>query len=166
MNDILTSDGKTIYIYRTSYDMRTGEPCEPTSDYLWGGTTGWIDDMTLPPYGWKHEFQRQRRLRKVDRRKAVVAASVLVRSGDRVFGLNNDRDEIFCSTRKNVRLWTTTTSPGDTPKAILHAGALVPAVRAGETQPPGPPWVTNWLEAKETALATGRPIFAYFTKKH
>lgn len=153
MNDILTSDGKTIYMYRTSYDMRTGEPCEPTSDYLWGGTTGWIDDVTLPPYGWKHEFQRQRRLRKVDRRKAIVAGSALVRSGDRVFGLNNDHNEIFCSTRKNVRVWTTRTSPGDTPKAILHTGALVfvAAVPGDEDSTPGELWVYSANEGTRRA---------------
>ncbi len=143
MNDILTSDGKTIYMYRTSYDTKTGEPCEPTSEYLWGGTTGWMDDMTLPPYGWKHEFQRQRSLRRVERRKAVVAGSVLVRSGDKVFGLNNDRNEIFCSTRRDVRLWTTKTSPGDTPKAILHAGNLVfvAGVPGGGNSAPGELWI-------------------------
>jgi len=143
MNDILTSDGESIYMYRTSYDTRTGQPCEPTSEYLWGGTTGWIDDMTLPPYGWKHEFQRQRRLRRVDRRKAVVAGSVLARAGDRVFGLNNDHNEIFCSTRRNVRVWTTKTSPGDSPKAILHAGDLVfvAAVPGGEDSAAGELWI-------------------------
>jgi hypothetical protein len=153
MNDVLSSDGETIYMYRTSYDIRTGEPCGPTSDYLWGGTTGWLDDMTLPPYGWKHEFQRQRRLRKVDRRKAVVAGSVLVRSGDKVFGLNNDRDEIFCSTRKNVRVWTKTISPGDSPKAILQAGALivVAAVPGDEDSTPGELWIYSANEGTRRA---------------
>ncbi len=37
---------------------------------------------------------------------------------------------------------------------------------AGETLPPGPPWKTDWLDAKKEAISTGRPIFAYFTKKH
>ena len=41
-----------------------------------------------------------------------------------------------------------------------------PAAHAGETLPPGPPWKTDWIEAKQEALSTGRPIFAYFTKKH
>ena len=49
---------------------------------------------------------------------------------------------------------------------LLLLPLLAPAGLAGETQPPGPPWTTSWLAAKETALATGRPIFAYFTKKH
>lgn len=43
---------------------------------------------------------------------------------------------------------------------------LTPAARAGETPPPGPPWKTEWLAAKQEAITTGRPIFAYFTKKH
>jgi outer membrane protein assembly factor BamB len=139
MNDILTSDGKSINMYKTSYEISTGQPCDPTSDYLWGGTTGWIDDMTVPPYGWKHEFQRQRRLRRDISRKSLVAGSVLVRAGDRVFGLNNDRNEIFCSTRRDDRVWTTTTSAGDTPKAILHAGnfVFVAAARDGEDSASG-----------------------------
>lgn len=49
---------------------------------------------------------------------------------------------------------------------VLLACAVVPAARAGEELPAGPPWKTTWLEAKQEALATGRPIFAYFTKKH
>ena len=43
---------------------------------------------------------------------------------------------------------------------------LAPAARAGEVPSPGPTWKTAWLDAKREALVTGRPIFAYFTKKH
>ena len=44
---------------------------------------------------------------------------------------------------------------------------FVPApAAAGEALPPGPPWKTDWLDAKAEAIRTGRPIFAYFTKKH
>jgi hypothetical protein len=43
---------------------------------------------------------------------------------------------------------------------------LLSAARAGEALPPGPPWKTDWIAAKQEALSTGRPIFAYFTKKH
>jgi hypothetical protein len=37
---------------------------------------------------------------------------------------------------------------------------------AGEELPPGPPWQEDWRTAKRDAMRTGRPIFAYFTKKH
>jgi len=50
--------------------------------------------------------------------------------------------------------------------AALLIGAGIPAVEAGEALPPGPPWKTDWLSARREAVATGRPIFAYFTKKH
>lgn len=50
------------------------------------------------------------------------------------------------------------------PLALLPI--LFVAAHAGETLPPGPPWTTDWLVAKQEALSTGRPIFAYFTKKH
>ena len=43
---------------------------------------------------------------------------------------------------------------------------LPTAAWAGETLPPGPPWKTDWIAAKQEAISTGRPIFAYFTKKH
>ncbi len=43
---------------------------------------------------------------------------------------------------------------------------VVPPATAGEALPPGPPWKTDWLAAKREAITTGRPIFAYFTKKH
>ena len=50
------------------------------------------------------------------------------------------------------------------PLALLPL--LLSAATAGETLPPGPPWKTDWLMAKQEAISTGRPIFAYFTKKH
>ena len=49
---------------------------------------------------------------------------------------------------------------------LLLLPLLSAAARAGETLPPGPPWKTDWIAAKQEALSTGRPIFAYFTKKH
>ena len=49
---------------------------------------------------------------------------------------------------------------------LVCAGTPAPTLFGGEALPPGPSWTTSWMEAKETALATGRPIFAYFTKKH
>ena len=52
------------------------------------------------------------------------------------------------------------------PLVLLLLPVLHPAVHAGETLPPGPPWKTDWIAAKQEAISTGRPIFAYFTKKH
>ncbi len=48
---------------------------------------------------------------------------------------------------------------------VLVGVFIAPAAFAGETIPEGPPWKAGWLEAKKEALAKGRPIFAYFTKK-
>ena len=48
----------------------------------------------------------------------------------------------------------------------LFPAVQVPTATAGEALPPGPPWKTDWIAAKQEAISTGRPIFAYFTKKH
>ena len=51
--------------------------------------------------------------------------------------------------------------------AVLLLGAVAPRTAfAGEALPPGPPWHQAWRAAKAEALRTGRPIFAYFTKRH
>ena len=41
---------------------------------------------------------------------------------------------------------------------------LAASLYAGEKPVPGPPWKTTWPEARKEALATGKPIFIYFTK--
>ena len=54
-------------------------------------------------------------------------------------------------------------------RALLGVLVLVvvgAVASAGETPSAGPPWVDGWVAAKRAALARGRPIFAYFTKKH
>lgn len=52
------------------------------------------------------------------------------------------------------------------PTVLLLFGLLVGPARAGEEPSPGPEWHRTWAKAKAEALETGRPIFAYFTKKH
>ena len=53
------------------------------------------------------------------------------------------------------------------PLLVLGTLLVGPAgLDAGETPSPGPPWRSDWREAKQEALREGRPIFAYFTKKH
>ena len=44
----------------------------------------------------------------------------------------------------------------------LVAGAVL---RAGEP-PPGPPWETDYWNARREALRTGTPVFIYFTKTY
>ena len=44
----------------------------------------------------------------------------------------------------------------------LFAGTVL---RAGEP-PPGPPWKTDYWEARREALRTGTPVFIYFTKTY
>jgi hypothetical protein len=48
--------------------------------------------------------------------------------------------------------------------------ALIPALlpssapRVGEELPKGPPWFTQYRDARRHALRTGTPVFVYFTK--
>jgi hypothetical protein len=45
--------------------------------------------------------------------------------------------------------------------------SLVPHLGpAGDTPPPGPPWITTHRQARLDALAHGRPVFVYFTKHY
>ena len=102
-------------------------------------------------------------MRNAARRKGVVAGSVLVQAGNKVFGLNNDRHEVFCSTRKGNQVWKTTTSPGDCPKAILHAGDLVvvSAITGGEHSPRGELWIYSDYEGTRQATIplSAKPAF-------
>ena len=52
---------------------------------------------------------------------------------------------------------------------LLIGGTLAlqaPEARPGEEPSPGPPWHADWASVKAEAIQSGRPIFAYFTKKH
>lgn len=49
---------------------------------------------------------------------------------------------------------------------LLTALLFAAAALAEETPPPGPPWVTDFLAARRTALQEGKPIFLYHTKTH
>jgi hypothetical protein len=51
---------------------------------------------------------------------------------------------------------------------LAVAGALSAQDKdAGSKTPPkGPPWITNFTEARAKALGSGKPIFVYSTKTY
>ncbi len=125
MNDILSSDGQTIYMRRKRFDAATGEYCAPTSYFVLGGTVGFLNDVARPPYGWKHEFQRQWTLRQEGTGRQSVMGSIFAWEGTDVFGLNNDGNELFRSPRSGSRTWRRETPAGSCPKAVIRAGEVV-----------------------------------------
>ncbi len=52
-------------------------------------------------------------------------------------------------------------------RLALFAALLVGTASAGsETPPAGPPWQRDLQEARQQALAEGKPLFLYFTKTY
>jgi hypothetical protein len=52
-------------------------------------------------------------------------------------------------------------------RVALFAALLAGTVSAGsETPPAGPPWQRDLSEARQQALADGKPLFLYFTKTY
>ncbi len=58
------------------------------------------------------------------------------------------------------------------PSMLILVGALATPVtgqsdtKASKTPPEGPPWTTDFLEARALALESGKPIFLYSTKTY
>ncbi|MBI3272715.1 MAG: hypothetical protein HYZ53_27255 [Planctomycetes bacterium] len=50
--------------------------------------------------------------------------------------------------------------------ALLLTLALPVAARAGETPPPGPPWILDFPTALAKAAEERKPLFLYFTKTY
>ncbi len=140
MNDILTTDGQTVYMNRTRYDAATGKPSAGTSNYMWGGTPGFIVDMTLPPYGWKHRNQKRRGWNDSKRDRRKVEGNILSVSGSSVYGLSNDDFEVFGGGKGG---WKTKIPEGSSPKALCLAAdkMFVPAMPDMNDPARGEVWV-------------------------
>jgi outer membrane protein assembly factor BamB len=101
MNDILSSDGKTLYMHLRQYSTADGEPTERTSTYLWGGPTGFAADISNPPYGWKHEEQRQWKYMHPNGRWSAKGTALSIYKND-AYILYNDIGEMFKNMNKNA----------------------------------------------------------------
>ena len=150
MNDILSSDGETVYMRRKMFDVATGEESEPTSYYIRGGTVGFLRDIARPPYGWKHEFQRQWTLRQEGTGKGTVMGSTFAWRGEDVFGVSNDRGEMFHSDEKGRRDWTVEIPPESCPKAVILAGenVIVAAMPDADDATRGEVWVHSAADGR------------------
>jgi len=106
---------------------------------------GYLRDIAREPYGWKHEHQRQWTLRAPTTGKRVLMGTLLVWTGERIFGLNNDQNQIFCTPRKGKQIWTMTTPEGSCPKAIVRAGdkVLVAAMPDEKDVTRGEVWILS-----------------------
>jgi hypothetical protein len=60
-NDILSSDGKAVYLPSTQLDARTGEIlASPTGHFVMGGSYGFLEDTTCPPFAPTDRFGNTR----------------------------------------------------------------------------------------------------------
>jgi hypothetical protein len=138
----LCGEKNTVYIYLKQFDASTGQETTPSGYRLWGSTIGFLNGIALPPYGWKHEFQRQRSVRHHSTGRSVVMGTVLVLDGSTVYALNNDGAKLSRSTLTREREWTVPIPQGSRPKGIILAGgklvmSLIPDVsnpRSGEVR--------------------------------
>ncbi|MBI5725148.1 MAG: PQQ-binding-like beta-propeller repeat protein [Planctomycetes bacterium] len=151
MNDLLVSDGKTIFMYNKAFDAKTGARTkDASSNFLWGGTSGWLDDMTLPPYGWKHEMQRQRMIRTVGKRGSQN--SIIVQAGSKSFNINVDRGEITQGGADGKKGgWSVKIPDGACPKSILHAQDTLVIAAAVGTSGKGEIWIHSAADGSQTS---------------
>ncbi|MFQ5808861.1 MAG: PQQ-binding-like beta-propeller repeat protein [Armatimonadota bacterium] len=130
LNDVLTSDGKAIYMYARPFDPKTGEPlAEVPGPVLWAGACGFLEDVARPPYTWKHErrhwvYRTEYGAQKVVR--GIATATSLAIGEKSAFRFVNDTSEIFGvnvdARGRGDKRWTAKAPEGSRPKAILLAG--------------------------------------------
>jgi outer membrane protein assembly factor BamB len=144
MNDILSTDGKTIYMHRRKFNVQNGEQQDKgTSLSLFGGQGGWLDDFAKPPYKWKFEMQIQRRVNDTNGRN-IANGTILGLDGGVIFGMHNDKSIIFTGKGKKP-IWTHTITPQECPKAIVRAAGklIVSAMPDAKDTSRGEIWVLD-----------------------
>jgi len=136
MNDVLSTDGKTLYMHLRQFNAADGTPGSATSNYVWGGPTGFVADISNPPYGWKHEEQRQWKYKYPNGRWKGKGTTLAVYEKD-VYILYNDIGEMFKNVNKNAFMplsdtgetkegrWRVKMPAGGRARAILVAGGTI-----------------------------------------
>ena len=144
MNDILRTDGETVYMNMKSFSAASGEPSEPKGMFLWGGTAGWLDDQTIPPYTWKHDFQRARQLRS-ENRKGRSPGSIVNYEAPMAYVIYSDNHEIYCSPGKGKYPWKYAYEEPQCPRSMAVTGnaLFVPAMHDSDDLTKGEIWVID-----------------------
>jgi outer membrane protein assembly factor BamB len=142
-NDILVSNGKTIFMRKVGFDVATGDESEERVSF-WSGTGGNFLTDIIKPFAGGHEMSFRRW------RLSKTGGLTLAFSGPSIFGVRavgdtgnpwkfkSYRYEVFSCSReedaKDKMLWQAALPKGVLPKAILHAGRklYVAVVREGE----------------------------------
>jgi len=124
LNDVLTSNGEVLFMHLRRFSTRNGEPAESKTNWLWGGPCGFTVDTAEPPYGWKHEEQRQWKWKGTNGRWRVKGTALSVYEGN-VYGLSNDTGELFLNGKYDKKAWKVKTPTGVRPKALTVAGGTI-----------------------------------------
>jgi len=136
MNDILSTDGKTLYMHVSQFSTADGKLASATGNYIWGGPVGFAADISNPPYEWKHEEQRQWKYMYPNGRWKGKGTALAVYEKD-VYILYNDIGEMFKNVKKNAFIpladtgerregsWRVKMPAGGRARAILVAGGTI-----------------------------------------
>jgi outer membrane protein assembly factor BamB len=143
-NDILVSNGKTIFMRKVGFDAVTGSLSKERASF-WSGTGGsFVTDIVQPIVGW-HDLNFRRWRHNDFKTKGLTLAI----AGPRIFGVRTVGEkkkpwkvhgyEIFSSSMEGgtkQMLWQTPVPQGLVPKAILHAGTRLYAAAVNESDGP------------------------------
>jgi len=135
-NRILTTDGRCLYMDKSQFDLATGKSMpEPAGLFLFGGNSGFLEDITRPCRFAKCSPRRQWAITDrprgavFKRETALAVGTSLAFGGERIYGIMNESSEIFALTVKSGRaaekLWSVKTPAGSCPKSIVAAGDKV-----------------------------------------
>lgn len=136
MNEILSTDGETLYMHVQQFSTKDGTRTGPTAPYIWGGPAGFAADISNPPYEWKHEEQRQWKYMHPNGRWSAKGTTLAVYKDD-AYILYNDIGEMFKNINKNAfkplgedaaqrdGRWRTKMPEGGRARALLVADGVI-----------------------------------------
>ena len=153
-NRILTTDGRCLYMGKFQFDLATGEDVpQPAGLFLFGGNSGFLEDITRPCRFAKCSGRRQwavtdrPRGAVFKRETALAVGTSLAFGGRRVYGIMNEHSEIFALTvrsRRNAeKLWSVKAPAGSCPQSLVVAGdkVFVAAMPDADDPSKGELWV-------------------------
>ncbi len=119
-NDILTSDGLTIYMYRKFFNVSDGlRAAARTGYYLKGSTPGWLCDIAKRPYTWKHQMQCHRKLKSSSGSTRFQGSFMSYNVGiSRATVVNNDEKKIRYGASSGSIDWEADILAGSCPKGL------------------------------------------------
>ena len=153
-NDILVSNGKTIFMERVGFDSATGAQSDQ-NEFFWSGTGGgFLADTVKPIAGWHDlNFRQWRNISPLGTHDSQTHGLILVFAGPNIFGVQTVGDkkkaskdgsytyELFSCSRKegpqNGMLWQAAVPKGVLPKALLHAGSKLYVAVVEDNDEPG-----------------------------